>query len=176
MFGTGVTGTLLGDMSPEFARMQALLYAIFSVGCAVAGAAVARVKGSSALMGALLGLCCSIFGVFFATRLPDRGAWSGRRRPAAPRDVDDVRPIPTHVANRLGLPPQRHTAPVPDAGAVEPVPAPAVAAWTPSPPSTPSGWWAPDPTGRFVQRWWDGAVWTHRVLAADGSEHVDTGG
>lgn len=33
--------------------------------------------------------------------------------------------------------------------------------------------WAPDPTGRFVQRYWDGLRWTEHVTAADRSTTTD---
>lgn len=45
-----------------------------------------------------------------------------------------------------------------------------------SPPPPTEGWWAADPYGRFPNRWWDGSVWTERVLDADSQEWTDSVG
>ncbi len=36
-----------------------------------------------------------------------------------------------------------------------------------------SGRWYADPTGRFAQRWWDGAAWTSEVVLAGGQQTAD---
>jgi hypothetical protein len=33
--------------------------------------------------------------------------------------------------------------------------------------------WHPDPSGRFTQRYWDGAAWTPHVVSASGEQSVD---
>jgi hypothetical protein len=33
--------------------------------------------------------------------------------------------------------------------------------------------WAPDPAGRFAQRFWDGMRWSQHVIAASGEQSVD---
>ena len=40
-------------------------------------------------------------------------------------------------------------------------------------PEAEPGRWAPDPSGRFVQRWWDGQSWTEHVTDTHGSVHSD---
>ncbi len=36
-----------------------------------------------------------------------------------------------------------------------------------------TGRWYADPTGRFAQRWWDGATWTADVVLAGGQQTAD---
>lgn len=39
--------------------------------------------------------------------------------------------------------------------------------WPTSSPGTAAGWY-PDPSGRFAQRYWDGAAWTEKVSGPNG--------
>ena len=36
-----------------------------------------------------------------------------------------------------------------------------------------AGAWAPDPTGRYRRRWWDGTAWTSYVDPGDGGTYTD---
>ncbi|QYG95468.1 DUF2510 domain-containing protein [Iamia sp. SCSIO 61187] len=59
--------------------------------------------------------------------------------------VPDLGPLPPSPGNRVVWPPHP-VEPLTDVAA-----------------DAPAGQWAPDPTGRFPHRWWDGARWTDAV-------------
>jgi len=159
------------------------------------GGYLAQRRGSNMFVGAALGLMCGVLGLFFVTRLPTNDGYSNSvaRRRQREQMYGEMEPgewtIAPEVAEKLGLPPQ-----VPPSGPIvapvgEPSPAMLPSVWSPSgaggaaapspfgapaAPPPPVGYWAPDPTGRYPERWWDGAAWTTRIRL-DGVEYTDTG-
>lgn len=75
-----------------------------------AGAAMARSRNSSMLLGAAMSLLCGILGLYFVTKLPSRDGLPARKRRGSllpPDGSDEPRPIDPEIAKKLGLPPQR---------------------------------------------------------------------